>query len=189
MQCVLKFVFLFLLLFLGFQYGRNFFSSQNSLDSVSIPIQIKSGNDFESILKAKALRNRGKKCGFIGLDSFVGMRTGNRLFLYAFAFGIAKKLNRSLAIPPKIPLLHGIFNISRAIFRDSNEIQKFETLYELYERDRNFSLIGLKTRLECEKNYVLRTYVFSFRYFEPYENEIRQEFQFLPEFRNECEKE
>lgn len=160
MQRLLNFVLIVLLMFLGYQL----FQQTDSADKISASERKSSSmesTDFSAILKAKRLRAVGKRCGYIGIDSFFG-RTGNRLFLYAFAFALAKRLERRLVIPADTPLLHGVFRVTAGIL-NASDIERFEPIYELYEHDENFTMIGLKARLECERSYLIRRYAFSYR--------------------------
>lgn len=163
MQRLLYFVFISLLIYLGYQWFQQIDLKSDSFNKIpaskgkSPNLQ---SNDFLAILKAKRLHMQAKRCGYIGIDSFFG-RTGNRLFLYAFAYALAKRLERRLAIPADTPLLHGVFRITATVL-NASDIEHFEPIYELYEHDENFTMIGLKARLDCDRSYVIRRYAFSY---------------------------
>lgn len=201
MQCILKSIFLGLIVILSLQYAWRGNSKlvpkdskqkigQNMERGSSRPAKI---DDVKAILMAQRLRNRNTVCGYFSIDPFAYMRTGNLMFLYALAFSASIVIKRPLIIP-QISLLTNTFNISANLFQDDSENENFDRIYNLYEPQENPDpeFTGLKLRLKCTKNYTFRggfAFGHGFRYFEPhFAQKIRQEFSFLPPISANCNR-
>lgn len=130
-------------------------------------------NKYTDTLPANTKKNNEGKYNLIFQIYSAGL--GNRMFVYASGYGVAKKTNRTFVYHVLgNQLLAGVFNLYQKDFLPSSH--KFENYFNL---DMTSCCSFSKDLLDLpEENIIVKGYHQSWKYFHDYRNDILKQFQF-----------